>query len=130
VTGILWAASVVGAGLWGLSLGDDRATARQARETSIEQRATAAAANAAASAINAIKVTNRTIQNEVIRDVVEKPVYRDCLHDADSLRRINAAITGKPEPVGSGIVPGTDPAKGLKFWRDDAQADRGGRAVP
>jgi hypothetical protein len=83
--------------------------AQEAREREIAAEAVDAAINASAQAISAIKVQHRTITQEVERDVIEKPVYRDpgCRHDADSLQRLNAALTGaaRPEPAGSGVVP-------------------------
>jgi hypothetical protein len=95
------------------------------------QAAADSAASAAAKAIAGIKVQNRTVYSEVQRDVIEKPVYRDCEHPAGQLQRINAALTGEqPEPAGRGLVPPADAASGLQLRRDDAQADRGGRAVP
>jgi len=101
-----------GAYMRGREDGENKIVAQQAREDAIAAKATEAAASAAAYAISAIKVQHRTIQQEVQRDVIEKPVYRDpgCMHDADSLRRINAALTGvaSPEPAGSGVMPGTD----------------------
>lgn len=48
---------------------------------------------AAAEAIATRDVKHTTITQKVIRETVEKPVYRDCLHDADSLRDINAALS-------------------------------------
>lgn len=89
--------------------GEAKIVAQEAREREIAAGAVDAALNASAQAVAAIKVQHRTITQEVQRDVIEKPVYRDpgCVHDADSLRRINAALTGaaRPEPAGSGGVP-------------------------
>jgi len=122
IAGVLWAASVVGGILWGIATGDDRATARQAREDSIEQRASAAAAAAAASAISTIKVQHRTVQQEVQREISERVVYRECVHSAEQLQRINAAITGRAEPADRGIVPAANAAGGSKLRGDDGQA--------
>lgn len=113
---VLAAGAMTGAAYWqGRQDGENHIVAQQKREDAIAEKATAAAAQAAASAISAIKVQNRTITQEVQRDVLEKTVYRDpdCRHDADSLRNINAALTGAyvPEPAGSGVVPGTDAAR-------------------
>lgn len=95
------------------------------------QAAEQSAASAAAKAIAGIKVQNRTVYSEVQRDVIEKPVYRDCVHPPMQLQRINAALTGEqPEPAGRGLLPPADAASGLQLRRDDAQADRGGWAVP
>ena len=57
------------------------------------QEATDKALTAVAQAIATRDVKHTTITQKVIRETVEKPVYRDCLHDADSLRDINAALS-------------------------------------
>lgn len=57
---------------------------------------------AAAEAIAAREVRHATITQRVIRETVEKPVYRDCVHDADSLRDINAALS---QSADAGDVP-------------------------
>ncbi len=107
---VLAAALTGGAYRQGREDGEAKIEAQQARENSIAAKATEAAASAAARAISAIKVQNRTITQEVQREVIDRPVYRDCLHSPDQLRNINAALTGAsvPEPAGSGVVPGTD----------------------
>ena len=43
-------------------------------------------------------MSNTTITQKVIRETVEKPVYRDCVHDAASLRDINAALSVSADP--------------------------------
>ncbi len=100
---------VGGAYMQGRKDGENKIQSQQAREETIARAAADSAASAAAAAISAIKVQHRTITQEVQRDVLEKTVYRDsdCRHDADSLRRINAALTGasQPEPAGSGVLP-------------------------
>ena len=63
----------------------------------------------AADAIAKIEIKNTTIRQTMEREIHEKPVYRDCRHDAGSLQRINAAITGRePAPVGGGQLPRLD----------------------
>ena len=106
---VAWAASC----WYCIGLGEDREIARQAREYSVEDRATRAANKAAAEAIAKIKVEHTTITNEVQREIREKPVYRDCLHSPEQLQRINDALTGKrPEPAGDRGVPGADAPSG------------------
>lgn len=103
-----WVASVGGAGWWAYGAGQDRCVAESARDEKVAQIAGEAAASAAASAISRIKVQNRTIQNEVYRDVLTKEIYRDadCRHDADSLQRMNAAFTGpRSEPLAVASCP-------------------------
>lgn len=58
-----------------------------------------------------IEVVNKTIYQRATREVIEKPVYRDCRHDADTLGMLNHALsnTAPAEPAGDGGVSGTDP---------------------
>jgi hypothetical protein len=111
ILGLFVAAGALGGGAYwqGRQDGEAKIVAQEAREREIAAEAVDAALNVSAQAIAAIKVQNRTITQEVQRHVIERPVYRDpdCKHDADSLRSINEAITGRaqPEPAGSGIVP-------------------------
>jgi hypothetical protein len=121
-------ALLLGVGLWGAScwyafnIGKDVETAAQVREERAAQVSRDAALRATAEAISRIKVEHRTIQNEVQREILEKPVYRDCRHDADSLRRINSAIIGgSSEPVGGGGLPGTDAIERPVIRRDDPE---------
>lgn len=63
----------------------------------------------AAEAISKIEIKNTTIRQTMEREIHEKPVYRDCRHDAGSLQRINAAITGRePTAPGGGQLPRLD----------------------
>lgn len=89
--------------------GEAKVVAQEAREREIAAEAVDAANNAAAQAIAGIKLWNRTINQEVQREVSERVVYRDCVHSPDQLQRINAAITGAspPSTAGSGVVPPT-----------------------
>lgn len=106
---IAFGAVTGGAYYQGRQDGEAKIVAQESREREIAAEAVDAALNVSAQAIAAIKVQNRTITQEVQRDVIEKPVYRDpdCKHDADSLRRINAALAGtaQPEPTGGVVVP-------------------------
>lgn len=107
--------------------------ATAARERQVAQAAADAAASAAAGAISRIKVQHRTITQEVQREVLVQPQYRDpgCSHSPEQLQRLNAALTGaRPEPAGRGLVPRADALGRPELRGDDAEADRGGRAVP
>ncbi len=130
VLGTSWAGSV----WWAYERGRDAELATQVREHQVAAAATQAAASAAAAAVARIKVQHKTVQQEVQREIQERVVYRDpaCSHSPDQLQRINAALTGapRPEPAGRGLVPRADAFVGPVFRRDDAQADRGGGAVP
>ena len=72
------------------------------------QEATDKALTAVAQAIATRDVKHTTITQKVIRETVEKPVYRDCLHDADSLRDINAALSVSAD---RGELPASDAAR-------------------
>ena len=70
------------------------------------------AASAAADAISKLRIINQTITQEVRREIVERPVYRDCQHSPEQLRRLNAAITAAPgRAAGGGGVPTADAAE-------------------
>lgn len=125
--------AIVGGGLYleGKKAGRNEVRAQVATNAEIARDAAETAAQIAADAISKIKVQNRTIYNEVQREVQTNTVYRDCRHSDEQLRRINAAITGESaEPAGRGLVPTADAAGGLKLRGNDAETDRGGRAVP
>ncbi len=55
-----------------------------------------AAMDGAAEAIAKIKVTNTTVYQKAVREIIEKPVYRDCRHDPAMLEQINAALVPPP----------------------------------
>jgi hypothetical protein len=57
-----------------------------------------------------IEIVNKTIYQRATREVIEKPVYRDCHHDADTLGMLNHALTNTapPEPARDSVVPGVD----------------------
>ena len=80
--------------LSGLVIGYKYNEGQHAIATTIEQRATKAATTATASAIAAIEIKNTTIYQKVQQNVKSNPIYRSasCVHDADSMRNINAAF--------------------------------------
>ena len=89
--------------------GENKIIAQQAREEQIALKAADAAASAAAQAIARIKVQHRTITQEVQREVIQVPAYRECKHDPSVLRNINAAIAGQPASAPDrSKLPGTD----------------------
>lgn len=105
---ILWGVSLAGVGWRAYVAGQEHELATQAREDRAVAVASDAAASAAAHAISKIKVQHRTVQQEIQREVVEKPVFRDCRSGPDAVRLLNSTIPSyKPEPAGSG-VPATD----------------------
>lgn len=104
--------SVIGAGYGGFRLGVDHEVAARTREDQHVAKAVEAANTASALAISKIKVKNVRITNEVQREIIEKPVYRDCLHSAGGLRLVNESLAGsEPVPAGGGKLPGADPAR-------------------
>lgn len=76
--------------------------------TVASQKASDDALKAAAEAIATRDVKHTTITQKVIRETVEKPVYRDCVHDAASLRDINAALSVSADP---GELPASDASR-------------------
>lgn len=100
--------AVLAAGAGGFKLGADHEVAAKAREDKHIAEAVEAANTASAEAIAKIKVVNKTIQNEVQREVQNNIVYRDCKHTPDGLRLLNEAITGS-KPTGDSKLPRTDP---------------------
>lgn len=111
---------------WGMGLGADKCEAEAARE----ERIAAVAMDAAASAVAKIKVVNRTVQQEVQREISERVVYRDCQHSPEQLRRINSALTGQVEPAGGGLVPRADALDRPELRGDHSEAGGGRRPVP
>ncbi len=135
VIGAVFAAALAaaGTGLYfeGKKSGRNEQIAKQAVIEEVAEEAAVRASQIAADAIGKIKVQNRTVYNEVQREVLERAVYRDCQHSPDQLRRINEAITGQTaEPAGRGLLPPAGAASGLQLWGNNAEADRGSRAVP
>lgn len=130
--GICWVASVAAAGWWAYGAGKDAEIASQAREDRYAAVAVQQAASATAAAISKIKVQHRTVRQEVEREIIERPVYRDplCSHSPEQLQRINAAITGRAEPAGSGLVPPADAADRRQLRGDDDQAAGGRGDLP
>lgn len=101
--------AVLAAGAGGFKLGADHEIAAKAREEKHIAEAVTAANKASAEAIAKIKIVNKTIQNEVQREVQNNVVYRDCKHTPDGLRLLNEAITGS-KSAGDSKLPRVDPA--------------------
>lgn len=103
-------ALATGGAYWkGRNDGIDIAEAEDARLERVALEARAASARAAADAIAKINVQHQTIYQQVERTVRENIVYRECVHPADQLQRINAAITGRPaERAGDRKLPRLD----------------------
>ena len=67
-----------------------------------------AALKAAAEAIAKIEVKSEKHTYPVLKEVRTNTVYVECKHSDDSLRHLNALITGT-EPPDYGLVPSTKP---------------------
>lgn len=100
-------AAVAGAYMMGLRAGEARTEAQAGRERALVAAAAASASEAAASAIAGIRVEQRTIRQEVQREIVERPVYRDCEHPPGVVQRLDAALagtgSGRPRPGADGV---------------------------
>lgn len=112
VGGIVLAFSIatVTAYVKGRDDGAELEKAAQIERRELVREARDAAANAAADAIAAIEVKHVTIRQEVQREILEKPIYRDCRHDPRGLQLINAALGFPDVPAGQGELPAADPA--------------------
>lgn len=104
---VAFLAAVGGAYFQGRSDGFDKCEAASARDERVAQIATAAAADAAASAISRIEVKNATIRQTLEREIIEKPVYRDCRSGMDIVGVFNSAID--PAQPASAADPGELP---------------------
>lgn len=109
-----WGATVGGAFLYGVGVGQDQEIATQAREDKIAQISRAAAAMEAASAIAGIKVNHTTIRQNAAKEIIRDPIYLDCNHP-DAVRRLldSALANGAAAsaPAGGGKLPPSDAAR-------------------
>lgn len=110
--GLLWVASIAAAGWWAYGAGKDSELATQAREDRTALVASEAAASAAAAAINQIEVKHVTVRQQLEREVIDRPVYRDCRSGDDVVRLFNSTIPGAAAVAapGGGELPATDAA--------------------
>jgi hypothetical protein len=115
ILGLLWVASGAWCIWWGMGVGRNQCEASAAREERLVAQAADQAASASAQAIGRITVRHQTIQQEVQRDVIERPVFRDCRSGTDAVRLYNDTIGGPsaasgPGESGGGQLPAEDPA--------------------
>jgi hypothetical protein len=99
--------AILGAGAGGFKLGADHEVAGQARAEKLVADAEKNMQDAAAKAIASIKVVNKTIQNEVQREVQTNTVYAECRNTPAGLRLLNQALTGD-KPAGDSKLPKAD----------------------
>jgi hypothetical protein len=68
--------------------------------------------------LGALSIVNRTINKETVREIVEKPVYRDpdCAVPVSGVVQLNAARRGEPGGTGPGAdaAPPAGAATGLR----------------
>lgn len=92
-----WLVSLaVAAGGAGLYAWNARADKCELDALRIDQAATAArdaAIDAAAKAIAGIDIKHTTINRRVEREVIEKPVYKECRHTPEMMETIKEAMT-------------------------------------
>ena len=105
---LAWVGSVGGAFFYGRTTGIDHAVAEQTEDAALIEEAASAAQRGAAEEIAKIKVTNQVNRQVLEREIVEKPVYRDCVNTDDGLRAINAALENRPLPAGDSKLPDAD----------------------
>lgn len=92
----------------GISVGKKWEEGRNAIESNHIAEAVDAALGASAEAIAKIKISNKTIQSEVRREVETNTVYADCKLTPNGMQLANQALAGA-KPANSGKLPDTDP---------------------
>lgn len=100
--------ALVGAFFFGIKVGADREVATAARIEARVRQTEDAAMKAAAAEIAKIEVTNKTVKQVLEREIVEKPVYRDCHNTPDGVRSINSALENRPLPPSDRKLPDAD----------------------
>lgn len=96
-----WLISLVLALAGGWRLGIDHMKASAADADKVRAETIAAAQQGAADAISKIEVRNVTVRQALQREIVEKPVFRDCRSGPDAVQLLNRA---------AGIEPGASAA--------------------
>lgn len=99
---------------------DERA---ERRAEALVAKAREESAIGAAEAIAKLEPKLTTLKERVTREIVEKPVYRECVHSPDGLRDINASLTAQPgNPFADSGVPLPDATGGPVVRSDDGKA--------
>jgi hypothetical protein len=114
ILGVFLAVLAIGGGSYvkGRNDGKHIEQAEQLTQGAIREETREVAMQAAAEQISKISVVNKTIYARATREVIEKPVYRECLHTDDGLRAVNDALAGRQtEPASSSKLPGADTAR-------------------
>ncbi len=98
--------AVAGSFFYGQHIGAQGERVKQQDRTELVREVQDAAQAGAAKAIGGIRVNNVKQREVVTREIVEKPVYRECLHSDAGLRAVNDALV--PSGPGDRSVPGAD----------------------
>lgn len=120
----LIAGAVTGGYRWGHGAAVDQQLADAARDQVLFDKVQ----EGVAQAIAHMTIKNVTVRQEVQREVVEKPVYRDCRHDTRVMQLINAALTGEV-PAGVGAVSGSGAIDRPELRGDDNKTRGSGGPV-
>ena len=106
--------AVVGAGWYGYHKGGvdmrNKLEASRLKDEHIAQIAYDNAVRAASEEIGKIRITNKTIRQEVQHETEIRTQYRDCKQSDDVMRMLNAILAGKDtsESIAGAIVSETD----------------------
>lgn len=88
---------------WGASAKENAILAEQKREDDLIAKMQGTVADS----ISKMTVKHVTIRQQVDHEIIEKPVYRDCMHTDDGLRLVNSALSNT-EPAGPSELPAID----------------------
>jgi hypothetical protein len=106
----------------GLSAGQTLERGRAASTEQLARAMEAAALRGAAEAIAKNRPINR-YQTEVLeREVVRVPDYSRCVHSADSMRALNAALEDRPLATGDRVVSEADTVERQHVRSDNLEA--------
>lgn len=123
-------ASYAGTFYVGADYGENKALARAASTQEIADSAAEKSAQIAAQAISGIEIKHQTINQKVIREIQNNPVYVDCRHTDGVLRALNEALTGRPNTAPAVGVPAADGAPRQLLRRDNPKATGLGLRIP
>lgn len=97
--------AIVGAGGYGVHLGQSIERAKQAEQLSIRETIQ----QSLAQAVSEIKVTNTTTRQTIYAKTIEKEVYRECRNDPAVVGLLNDILAGKvAKPTRDLVVPAPD----------------------
>jgi hypothetical protein len=93
---------------WSIGVGRDGEIAKQADAEKVRRETVEAAQLGAAKAIAKLEIKNVTIRQAIQREIVEKPVFRDCRSGDAAVRLLNAAAGHElaASTPGGGQLPG------------------------